>query len=192
MPGLNRFVWNVRGTDNLAMPPGQYQVRLRTGSYTQTQALNVLIDPNIASDGVTAADLRKQYEYAIKQRQLVADVNALVSRVRAAQTRFQNATGAAADTARRLNPIAEKLFTQVVVGGTPGVSPEMRYGRPGLQRHVSYLSGLLGNSDSKIGGDAVKRHETLRKELDAMRAQVDRILGPAPAAPASAPPPGSE
>jgi hypothetical protein len=190
-PGLNRFVWNVTNREGLSMPPARYQARLKVGTLTQTQPFNVLIDPNLASDGVTAADLKEQYDYTIKHRKLVADGSALTSRVQAAMRRFVNATGAAADTATRLLPIATKLFDQVVVGGTPGVDGNMRYGKPGLQRHITYMSSMITSGDMKLGRDAIKRHETLRKELDAMRAAVDRILGPAPTPPAGpAPPPG--
>jgi hypothetical protein len=95
-----------------------------------------------------------------------------------------------ADTARRLLPIATSMFDQVVVGGTPGVDGNMRYGKPGLRTHINYVGRMITGGDMKLGRDAIKRVEVLRKELDTMRASVDRILGPAPAAPAPAPPPG--
>src|SRR5688572_3851023 len=112
--GLNRFVWDVQNTAGVGMPPGPYQARLKVGALTQTQPFNLLIDPNLASDGVTVADLREQYDYSVKHRQLVTDVNQLASRVTAAQQRFKGATGAAADSARQLNPIATRLFNQVI------------------------------------------------------------------------------
>jgi hypothetical protein len=163
------------------MPPGQYQARLKVGGLTQTQPFNLLIDPNLASDGVTVADLREQYEYTLKYRQLAADASALEARLRAAQGRFKGATGTAADSGRRLNPIATSFFDQVVLGGTPGVDGNMRYGKPGLGTHVRYIGRMITGNDMKLGRDAIKRYDVLRKELDAMRANVDRILGPAPA-----------
>jgi hypothetical protein len=165
--GHNRFVWDVRNSDNVGMPPGQYQGRLKVGSFTQTQPFAVLIDPNLASDGVTVADLREQYQMTLKYNTLEADVERTVGRVRAAQQRFQNATGAAADTARRLAPIADRLFTQPV-----------RYGRPGLEAHIGYIGRMITGTDMKLGRDAIKRYEVLRKELDAMNAELDRVLGP--------------
>src|SRR5688572_27393670 len=81
--GLNRFVWDVQNQAGVTMPPGQYRARLKVGSVTQTQPFALLIDPNLASDGVTVADLREQYEYTLKQRQLVADASALEARLRA-------------------------------------------------------------------------------------------------------------
>ena len=176
--GHNRFVWDVNNSEGVGMPPGSYQARLKVGSFTQTQPLTVLIDPNLASDGVTVADLREQHEYTVKYRQLAADVAALDTRVRAAQRRFKGATGAAADSGRRLAPLATNLFDQVVLGGTPGVDPNMRYGKPGLATHIRYIGRMISGNDMKLGRDAIKRYDVLRKELDAMRAEVDRVLGP--------------
>ena len=54
----------------------------------------------------------------------------------------------------------------------------MRYGKPGLQAHISYLAGMTTGVDQKIGRDAIERYEVLRRELDAIRTEVDRLLGP--------------
>jgi hypothetical protein len=54
----------------------------------------------------------------------------------------------------------------------------VRYGKPGLQAHITYLSGMTANVDQKIGRDAVERYAVLKKDLDEARAEVDKILGP--------------
>jgi hypothetical protein len=57
----------------------------------------------------------------------------------------------------------------------------VRYGKPGLQAHISYLNGLTrpsGGPDMKVGRDAIDRYNVLRKELDAVKAEADRALGP--------------
>ena len=97
-------------------------------------------------------------------------VNQLATRVRETQNKSVNGSGDG-DTAARLNAIATKLFSQPV-----------RYGKPGLQAHIAYLAGMTANTDQKIGRDAVLRYETLRKEFEELRVQVDQILGHSPAA----------
>ena len=166
LEGMNRFVWDVRNQGGTTVPPGSYQVRLKVGGIVQTQPLNVLMDPNVAADGVTVADLKEQFEHNMRTRQLVADVNQLVTRVREAQTRLGGATGGDAGTAKQIEAIAAKLLTEPV-----------RYGTPGLVEHVTYLSAMTAGVDQKIGRDAVERYNTLRKELDAIRAELDRVLG---------------
>jgi photosystem II stability/assembly factor-like uncharacterized protein len=161
--GMNRFVWDVRNQAGIAMPPGAYQARLTVGAAVQTQPLAVRIDPRIAADGVTEADLREQFEHNMKMRALVADADAVAGRLRDAQARLR---GDSADRAKRVAAIAARVFTEPV-----------RYGKPGLQAHITYLAGMTAAVDQKIGRDAVERYQTLRKELDAIRAELDQVLG---------------
>ncbi|HSE18983.1 MAG TPA: hypothetical protein VLB46_18130 [Pyrinomonadaceae bacterium] len=156
--GLNRFAWDVRNQAGVTLPPGQYQVRLKTGAVTQTQTLNVLIDPRIAADGVTVSDLQEQFEHNMRMRELVNNVNQLLTRVREAIGKSPNDP--------RLLDLAAKLMTEPV-----------RYGKPGLQAHVTYLAGMTSNVDQKIGRDAVERYQVLKKEFDALRAEADQVLG---------------
>ncbi len=164
--GFNRFVWGVQNAAGLGAPPGAYQARLTVGSTTKTVPLTVLIDPRLAAEGVTTADLVQQYEHNTKMRTLVADANAAVQRARAAETRLRNASGAAADTLAKVKAVSEVLNTQPV-----------RYGKPGLQAHISYLSGMTARGDQKVGRDALERYEVLRKELDAAILALNKALG---------------
>jgi len=168
--GLNRVVWDLRNQAGVIVPPGQYQARMKVGDTTLIAPLNVLIDPRVAEDGVTIADLREQFDHNMRVRELLNMVNQLATRVRETQNKSVNGSGDG-DTAARLNAIATKLFSQPV-----------RYGKPGLQAHIAYLAGMTANTDQKIGRDAVLRYETLRKEFEELRVQVDQILGHSPAA----------
>ncbi|HKE60272.1 MAG TPA: hypothetical protein VKB46_26350 [Pyrinomonadaceae bacterium] len=163
--GLNRFVWDVRHQAGPTLPPGQYQARLKVGSVTLTTPFKVLIDPRVAEDGVTVADLQEQFEHNMRMRELVNSTTQLASRVREAQSKLKNAAGADGETLSRLNAVAEKLFTDPV-----------RYSKPGLQAHITYLAGMTANVDQKIGRDAIERYGVLKKEFEEMRAEVDRIL----------------
>jgi photosystem II stability/assembly factor-like uncharacterized protein len=156
--GINRFAWDVRNQAGVTLPPGQYQVRLKTGAVSHKQSLNVLIDPRVAADGVTVADLQEQFEHNMRMRDLVTGVNQFVTRVREAMNKSPNDP--------RLTALAAKLLTEPV-----------RYGKPGLQAHVTYLASMTANVDQKIGRDAIERYQVLKKEFDALRAEADRILG---------------
>ncbi len=86
--GHNRWVWDVQHESGLGAPPGEYQVRLTVGSTTLTQPLTVLIDPRLADEGLTAADLQEQFEHNMTMRAMVEEVNALARRVEAALERL--------------------------------------------------------------------------------------------------------
>ena len=164
--GINRFVWDVRNEQGVTLPPGQYQVRLKSGIETFTQPLNVLIDPRVAADGVTVADLQKQFDHNMRMRELVSGVNQLATRVREAHDKLLKSATVDPTTLNRVNALASKLLTEPV-----------RYGKPGLQAHVIYLAGMTANVDQKIGSDAIERYAVLKKEFEALRAEVDQVLG---------------
>jgi len=156
--GINRFAWDLRNQAGVTLPPGQYQVRLKTGAVTQTQTFNVLIDPRVAADGVTVSDLQEQFDHNMRMRELVSSVNQLVTRVREAMSKSPNDA--------RLTALAAKLLTEPV-----------RYGKPGLQAHITYLASMTSNVDQKIGRDASDRYQVLKKELDTLRTEADQVLG---------------
>src|SRR5207249_4181105 len=99
--GMNRFVWDLRypggaatagdgeggggnsGAGPLAVP-GTYKVRLSAGGTTRTEPLVLKIDPRVAKDGVTVADLAEQMKLALRVRDQLADARAFAARVRQA------------------------------------------------------------------------------------------------------------
>jgi hypothetical protein len=85
-------------------------------------------------------------------------VNQLATRLREAQKKLPNDA--------RLNSVAAKLLTDPV-----------RYSKPGLLAHVTYLASMTANVDQKIGRDAIERYEVLKKEFETLRGEVDQVLG---------------
>jgi photosystem II stability/assembly factor-like uncharacterized protein len=163
--GMNRFAWDIRHQAGVTLPPGRYQVQLKTGNVTLTQPLIVLIDPRVAADGVTLADLEEQFEHNMRMREMVTVVSQLVTRVREAQNKLRNSSSGDAAVTSRVNELAAKLLTEPV-----------RYGRPGLQAHITYLAGMTTNVDQKIGRDAIERYQVLKKELDALIVEAGSVL----------------
>jgi hypothetical protein len=141
-------------------------VRLAAGGKTMTQPLTVLIDPREAKDGITIADLREQFQHNMKVRDMVTEVNQLVATVESARQRLKNATGAQADTLRKLDELHAKVVTAAI-----------RYSKPELQAHIQYLYSLTTQADQKIGRDAIDRYKTLRAELDQRQAEAKELLG---------------
>ena len=160
--GLNRFVWDVRHQAGVTLPPGRYQARLKTGVVTITEPFIVLIDPRVAADGVTQADLQEQFEHNMRMRELVRGVNQLLTRIREGKSKVQ------IDLYGVLTALEAQLLTEPV-----------RYGQPGLQAHITYLAGMTANVDQKIGRDAIERYKVLKEEFDRIRGRVQQILGPA-------------
>jgi photosystem II stability/assembly factor-like uncharacterized protein len=154
--GHNRFVWDARYATGLSAPPGRYRARVKAGEWSATESFELLIDPRIAAEGVTAADLKEQFDHNMRVRELSSEAGALLTRVRAT---LNNSDQAKASKARA---IYEKLVNM----------PEgVRYNKPGLQAHIQYLASMTSSVDQKIGRDALERYQVLKKELDALKAE---------------------
>ena len=175
--GLNRFIWDLTypgprdgggriSANGPAAVPGRYRVRLTANGVTQLQPLVVREDPRVTKDGVTLADLRDQFQHNMRVRDLVSDANRAVARAREAQARLRAASGAAGDTARKIDEVVARLVT-----------PPVRYSAPGLQTHITYLYGMTNQADQRVGRDAKERYTVLRRELDGILAQLDSLLG---------------
>ncbi len=177
--GMHRFTWDLRypgpwlnknrpeGPNGPVAVPGNYKVRLTVGSFTSTQPFTLIEDPRITKSGVTTADLREQFDHNMRARDLVSEVNKLVSRIRAAQANLRGASAADTDKLAKLNELASHLIT-----------PSIRYSKPELQTHITYLYSMTNSADQKIGRDAIERYAELRKQLDQRTAELNRILGP--------------
>ena len=176
-PGLHRFTWDLRypgpfmsaarpeGPNGPMAVPGRYSVRLTSENWTFTKPFTVVEDPRVAATGVTLEDLRAQFEHNLRVLALVSDVNHAVARIRAAQPAMR-ANPADGEKLARLNQLAAQLIT-----------PSIRYSKPGLQTHITYLYSLTTATDQRIGQDAVERYSVLRKELDQRLAELNAILG---------------
>lgn len=176
-PGMHRVTWDLRypgpwqsaarpeGPNGPVAVPGKYSVRLTDGSWTSTQPLSIAEDPRITASGVTLSDLRLQFEHNMKVRDLVSEVNQLVARVRAAEVSLK---GKPAESAKldSLYSLAAHLIT-----------PAIRYSKPELQTHITYLYQMTNSADEKPGNDALNRYQELRKELDQRKAELDQLLG---------------
>ncbi len=175
--GLHRFTWDLRypgawmnanrpeGPNGPTAAPGKYSVRLTTEAWTYVKPFTVIEDPRVTKSGVTTADLIEQLDHNLRVLALVSDVNRAVARVRAGQASLRG-NAAEAQKLAKLNELASHLIT-----------PSIRYSKPELQTHITYLYSLTSATDQKIGQDAVDRYTELRKELDQRVAELNSILG---------------
>ncbi|MEP6620238.1 MAG: hypothetical protein ABJE47_13025 [bacterium] len=174
--GLNRFVWDMTypgpytesagqgGRGGPLAPPGRYSVRLSANGTILTQPLVIAADPRVTKDGVTAAVLETQLAHNIRVRELVSDANHTAERLRSTRAR---ATAMPAASVATLSSIEAEFFTPVV-----------RYSRPGLQTHITYLYSMTIGADQRVSKDAVERYDELRKALDVVKSRLAAISGP--------------
>ena len=130
--------------------PGAAEGRRRR---PQTQPFNVLIDPRIAAEGVTVADLKEQFDHNVRVRELS----------RRGRTSCSTRVRGGLDRRRTRDKVARRSTSSSC--NTP---EGVRYNKPGLQAHIQYLAGMTTGVDQKIGRDAIERYQELKKEVDAL------------------------
>jgi photosystem II stability/assembly factor-like uncharacterized protein len=177
--GMHRFTWDLRypgpwlnertpeGPGGPLAMPGKYAVRLKAGTVSATQPFTLIEDPRATSDGVSQAVLVSQFAHNIRVRDLVSEANKTIARLRDAQNKLKGATGADAAKLAQLNALAAKLVT-----------PPIRYSKPELLSHITYLYQMTNMADQPVGRDAVERYQVVAKDLGAIVKELNRILGP--------------
>ncbi len=168
--GVHRFVWDltVPGPGGAArggpmVVPGVYEARLTVDGATRSRNFQVVMDPRVAADGVTVADLREQFELAMQIQQAMEDATGTIDRVEQAMERA--ADGSAVD--RDLEEILDALVTDREISSYP---------QPMLADQLRYLYGNTTRADQKPGRDMYTRLEDLRTELRMHQERLQRLL----------------
>jgi photosystem II stability/assembly factor-like uncharacterized protein len=174
-PGMNRFVWDLRyaggpstgssdgegggfGGQGPLAAPATYRVKLTANGATKTETLVVKIDPRVAKDGVTAADLAEQTRFALRVRDALADA-------RSVQQRLRQAMDEKRGDAARLQSVWDRLVT--------------KSGPYEDQMFIDQLSNVareIGQADQKVGASAFERLTDLMKEWASIKADADAAL----------------
>ncbi|HWF84526.1 MAG TPA: hypothetical protein VG222_06760 [Vicinamibacterales bacterium] len=164
--GMNRFVWDLRygatadgaGGGGPLVAPGVYKARFTADGVTKTEPIVVKIDPRVAKDNVTTADLVEQAKFALKVRDALTDARALAAKVKAA---IDSKSG---DTAR-LQDLQSRLVT--------------KSGPYEDQMFIDQLSNVgreVNQADQKVGASAFDRFNELMKEWATIKADADKAL----------------
>ena len=174
--GMNRFTWDLRypgpwnqdllqsGTGGPVAAPGTYKVRLTAGKWSQTQVLEVRLDPRVTADRVSGADLEDQLRFNLQLRDAITAARIAAFRLMEARDRIGKPNQAAA----RIKQV-EALLSRLVTAGGP-------YPQPMLIDQLLYIYRMTNQADQRIGHDASIRFADLSKELAAVLAEVQEVL----------------
>jgi hypothetical protein len=153
--GMQRYVWDMVADNGLTVPPGTYTVKLTAGAWTQSQPLEVWLDPRLTADGVTTDDLELQYRFNLRLRASIADAQRFTTAVQAA------AKAATGDAKATLDKVIKALVNEA------GIS----YPQPMLNAQLSAITRVTNVSDSRPNNDAVRRLDDLERELTTLKAE---------------------
>jgi photosystem II stability/assembly factor-like uncharacterized protein len=173
--GAHRFTWDLRHMGpsdeegqrrrGPVAVPGTYRVRLTAGDVSQTRGLDLTLDPRVAKDGVTQADMEEQLDLALRTRDLLEDAYHAETVVDRALAQLEGASGGQVADAR---DELTRLRTALVIEGA-SYPPRM------LIRQIEYLYSMLDSADQKPGRDAQERYDDLRGEMDEIQSALDEV-----------------
>ena len=194
-PGMNRFIWNlsyppaetVQGAFFAARSigpkavPGSYQVRLKIGSWNQTQTFEVKKDPRLST---TAEDFKAQFDLAVQVRDKFAELEQAVRDIRDVRDQVDHLlarlegkgqgdeiTVSGKSLKDKLRAIEEKLMqtkneTQLDTCNFP----------PMLDSQFLLLLNLVLSSDTKPTDGLLKRFEDIKGEWASYRKELDKVF----------------
>ncbi len=151
--GGNRYVWNLQNDAGVMVVPGQYRVRLTSGSWTETHPLDVRIDPRLPKDGVTEADLQQQYDFNMTLRATMDEARAFTTAVTAA---LKDAAG---ERQKTLAEVRRALVTETGYA----------YPQPMLNDQFNAIWRVSNAADARVNTEAIRRYADLVAELAALR-----------------------
>jgi photosystem II stability/assembly factor-like uncharacterized protein len=174
--GANRFAWDLRypgspapdktrGAAGPRVVPGKYQVRLTVGEVPETRPLEVRVDPRVAADGVTQADLEEQLALSLRVRDLANDARQTAIRIRQARQDAGTKGAGAAATLQKLEALEARL-----------VSAQGPYPQPMLIDQLGNLSRMISAADQRIGRSTFRYFDELKQELEKIREVLDALL----------------
>ena len=133
--GLNRFTWDLRYEVPAKIPlvvydagdpiaplvlPGKYQVRFTVAGKSQTASFEVKMDPRVQT---SADDLHKQFEFMLKMRDRLDEMNKVIISIRELRGQLQSLekrlgsnepekplVSASADLRKKMSAIEEELI----------------------------------------------------------------------------------
>jgi photosystem II stability/assembly factor-like uncharacterized protein len=193
--GLNRFVWDLRypeadvvkGTIFFGMNigpkvvPGNYQVRMSVGDWSQTQSFEVRKDPRLST---TQEDFQAQYDLAIKVRDKITEAHKAIKKIRDVRSQVENLSlrlekgGGAEDIIssgkklnQKLTSIEEKLIqtkneTRLDTCNFP----------PQLDNQFIRLTNVILSADARPTEGSYERFEDLKAELAVYSSQLQEVF----------------
>jgi hypothetical protein len=176
--GLNRVIWDMnhpgpwsanaaqRGRNGPMAAPGLFTVRITAAGRSAGQPLRLRADPRVLRDGITQSVLDEQLAFNLRARDLVSDANRAAEELRALRRRAMGG-----DTLVSPPPAIAALERELL-------TPPVRYSRPALLSHITYLYSMALDADQPVSRDAYERYVELRKALDDLKRRISAVAVP--------------
>ena len=193
-PGANRWVWNLRLSDATIVddavlwgsaqgpmvPPGDYQVRMTVGDWTETASIEIVADPRLDLD---PAAVEARFELAHQVWTELTRSHGLIERITTVRDQVESWADRVDDEA--VDALAKEIAE--VLDGIEGrlrqtkleSSQDMLNFPPKLDNQLVYLVSVVEDTPAFPTPASVERFAELTTELDGLEAEFDEVLGTA-------------
>jgi photosystem II stability/assembly factor-like uncharacterized protein len=228
--GMNRFTWDMRQEGSVvfpgmimwaarpqrgpASPPGEYIVRVSALAENATRKFRIGLDPRLAKQGVTEADLQEQYKLSVQVRDRVSEANNAVIQIRSIREQIGERLAKVPERRRKeIQALADGLMKPLTAVEEEVYQVRNRSSQDPLNypiklnNKVAALSGVIESADNKptdqtygvfkelsalLDKQLAQRDATLKSELQRLNAALKREkLAPIDAAKKPTPPPAA-
>jgi len=193
--GLNRFVWDLRmfpptlvpkaiiwgEKDGPRVSPGTYRVKLTVGARSLDDRFDVVPNPEVA---VSAADLKKQYDFLADVRDALSQTHASVIQIRAVKEQIKGVVSRAREIGKEkpLETAAKGLDEKLSAIEEKLVNPKVKANQdvlnfpPRLDHQFVGLTSVVASADAAPAPSAYAYFEELRKQLGAVRTDLSAVF----------------
>ncbi len=167
--GLNRFEWNLRAKGAWAknknrryrngpmVPPGSYKAKLTVGNQSFEKPFEIVIDPRLAEDGVTQADI-------VEQQALHGKVMDLLSEARQYQDKLETEI-----KKLKKSKIGDAKLEAYESALKQLKNEEGAYPQNMMVSQISYLYNIMGSSDKVLGQEEKDRYQELLTQFNELK-----------------------
>jgi hypothetical protein len=195
--GMNRYAWNLRWEPPVKIPgafysdqgpqgpiatPGQYTVRLTVGGQSQTQPLELAMDPRMKD--MKMDDLQKQFDLAMQVRDANTDLHRGVNQIRALRAelkamhkrfdgdaKLKSLVDQADALDKKMTPVEERLIQVNMKGSEANLAfPNM------LNEQLDSFSAIVQAGDGAPTRQQYEVFKMLRGQLDEQLAAWKQIM----------------
>ncbi|HLW52610.1 MAG TPA: glycosyl hydrolase [Candidatus Angelobacter sp.] len=195
--GMNRYAWNLRWEAPVKIPgafysglgpqgplvnPGRYTVKLTVGDKSQTQMLDVVLDPRVRN--VKPDDMQKQFALAMQVRDANADDHRAVNQIRQLRSELAALRRRLADDPamktvigqldaldKKMTPVEEELIQVNMKGSEANLAFPNR-----LNEQLDSFSSSVQAGDGVPTQQQYEVFKMLRAQLDQQLAAWKQIL----------------
>jgi hypothetical protein len=195
--GMNQFVWDLRhpGLDlpegamaylgyvgGATAVPGEYQVRLTLGDWSQTHSFQLLGDPRLPD--VTPAELQEQYDLSVRVRATLGEAYDAMNSLRAVRQQVKDIAKRAqdADYGEDLVELADSIADMLTAVEDELINTKSESRQdpinfpPQLDNQLGYLYRYVVSAYGRPTQAAYDRLADLEQQLAQHRAELRRVL----------------